>query len=379
MDFKELIQTITGNGRSTITDLKNNMEEKTRIEDKNKSDTIKSTEQKEEALNKEPFYLPYNVKYIQNGYRINCYVKNGINQVTVEYEVPDKGSENKEVKFVMATAPTTKGHMQEVISLLRNFFTVASKYNSLDSIQPEQYVAKLKEMGWESSNEGMDIMQTTKRDEDVEIMKTVFLQEEITNISQEEREENGNRHVNVRECQIITEIEEYIIGAYLKMNKDNSEEYTDADKKRIEKILKLSFDKKSGIESNMAIAQLHPIQQTKAINVMEKIYNKEIREYISQISDKYRFKETEKNIERYLKIRDTFIKEREDNIISQRELPFGAICIYDLYRFIEELDEKLEIKKKVKRENLQNKANVIVERKRGKTNNTEAQKLGTDR
>lgn len=266
----------------------------------------------------EQYYVLYNVKYAESA-KINYYAENKTNYLVVEYEVPrEKDSkETQLVKLIIAKHENTIGDLEKTRNTLKMFFRNSQMYSTAEAVDSLTYISKLQKMGWEFTNEGIDLMQVTKLQGDVELKRTQFTEAELEVFSTNNQiEENRRQHIDRTEKNIIEEIKHYILSTYEELPEGLSQEL-DIYK---EKVHRYSNSLKIGEENQAYLLgaifkELIPIKETTSIiPLMQKSYNQNLEGYLDMIPTVHRDRTLHSHFKEYMRIRETAVKEKEEII-----------------------------------------------------------------
>lgn len=319
------------------------------------SENEKATKYLERVEENKEYYVPYSVSYLSD-YNIKYYTKNNICQIALEYEVPN-GEETTKQRIVLATAPIAKGAttQPEVQSTIEGIVTEITEFSSKRNFIEQ--IAGIQSLGWQVTNEGIDIMQVLKHDRPTEIKRTKFTQDERQTIKPEDIEENRETHYARLEEEFIGDIESYIVNGYKDLEQDSLDEDT---KKRKQEVLEYWNGKKKGeIDPSKLLpaifSTMRPMAESKINNLMENVYSKKLNEYISKIpEDEIEGLPKEKEvIEQYLKQRQEYAKTR-DNAKDNNGMKNAGVnyrsTVMDIEAFV-------ETKRQLKREETRGEVN----------------------
>lgn len=302
--------------------------------------------------NKEPnqYYVQYNTQFVKDGYKLNVYVKESTNQLALEYHIPE--SDKKKERIILATAKTKVGNIKAVEKIFEEMLINSALYTNSEKIVSEKYIQRIQQAQWEPTDEAIKIMRLTKESGNIELQRKEFTTSELEKITQEE--ENRIEHNKRREQQIIDDIEQEIIRMYKMMPLDIPDEI----KEKRKKVLEFANRRKNGIEGKEILdgifESIKPIQNSLATPAIEKIYISELRKYIDAVPIPFQNEVVSENIDTYLDIRKMGIQEKNENV-KQNELPKGSTTIYELYKFIEQIDKKIEKKDRKVKESIMQK------------------------
>lgn len=244
--------------------------------------------------------------------RINYFTKNGIGQLTLEYNVFD-GENITPQKLVLAIGEmnegteATRGQVQEIMKML---LLTAKNYSQIEGF--ENYVARTQKLGWTVTNECIDIAGITRQDGEVDVKRTIFTQDERMNITKEDIEKNQKEHFSRMEGQFGKTIEKYIIEGYKGLSVPTWNEKLLAKKKEI---MDYERSKKKGKvdETKLlgaAFLNMVPVAETEHNYIIERAYGKNINKYLESLPDTG---EIEKSyITTYLEIREEYLRTRDD-------------------------------------------------------------------
>lgn len=306
----------------------------------------------------EQYYVLYNVKYAESA-KINYYAENKTNYLVVEYEVPrEKDSkETQLVKLIIAKHENTIGDLEKTRNTLKMFFRNSQMYSTAEAVDSITYIAKLQKMGWEFTREGIELMQITKLQGDVELKRTQFTEAELEAFSKNDKiEENRKQHINKTEKEIIDGIKQYILSIYETLPEGLSQELD----KYKEKVHTYSNSIKTGEENQVYLLgaifkELIPIKETTPIiPLMQKSYNQNLEGYLDMIPTVYRDRALHTCFKEYMRVREIAVKEKEEN---NKELPDNSLAEAKLETLVTSIDnEKDEITAK-RIEGIQEKVN----------------------
>lgn len=310
----------------------------------------------------EHYYVPYNVKYSES-IKLNYYAENKINYLVIEYEVPqnDDLEEAQHVKLIIAKHPNTIGNSDKLQNTLKMFFKSTQMYSTAEAVDSVSYIAALQKMGWEFTSEGIELMQVTKLQGDVELKRTQFTSAELEAFSaNNQTEKNKRQHIDRTERDIIEGIKKYIVDTYKALPKGLSQEL-DMYKEKVEIY---SSYQKEGKENRLnlldsILRELKPIKEsTPMIPLMQKSYNQNLEGYLDMIPIAARDKSLHGHFKEYMRVREVAVKEKEDN---NRELPENSLAEAKLETLVTSIDnEKDEITAK-RMEEIQEKVNKKVQ------------------
>lgn len=300
------------------------------------SENEKATKYLERVEENKEYYVPYSVSYLSD-YKVKYYTKNNICQIALEYEIPDGDNTTKQ-RLILATAPIAKGAetQPEVQSTIEGIVTEITEFSSKRNFIEQ--IAGIQNLGWQVTNEGIDIMQVLKHDRPTEIKRTKFTQDERQTIKPEDIEENRESHYARLEEEFIGDIESYIVDGYKDLEQDSLDENS---KKRKQEVLEYWNGKKKGeLDTSKLLptifATMRPMAESKINNLMEKVYAKKLNEYISEMpEDEIEGLPKQKElIEQYLEQRQEYAKARDNNEMEKPDANYKA-TIMDIEAFIE--------------------------------------------
>lgn len=297
--------------------------------------------------NKE-YYVPYSVSYLSN-YNVKYYTKNNICQIALEYEVPNGDNTTKQ-RLILATAPIEKGAETQpmVHSIVEGMVTEITEFSSERNFVEQ--IAKMQNLGWQVTNEGIDIMQVKKRDTPTEIKRTKFTQDERQTINPEDIKENREAHYERLEEEFIGDIESYIVDGY----RDLPQNFTDEElNNKRQEVLEYWEAKKEGKLDQTKLlpaifTTMHPMSESKINNVMETVYRKKLNEYISKLPEEEieGLPKQSNLIDQYLEQREIYSKIR-DNSKDDDQIKTAKDC----YRLtIRDIEASVEAKRAINRE-----------------------------
>lgn len=292
----------------------------------------------------ENYYVPYNVKY-SDSIKINYYPENKMNYLVVEYEVPqeENSEETQHVKLIMAKHQNTIGDLEKIQTTLKMFFKSSKMYSTSEAVSPATYIATLQKMGWEFTSEGVEFMQVTKAQGDVEIKRTQFTEAELEELSTgEQKEKNKKQHIDRSEKDIIESIKRYVVDTYEKMPTGLSDEL-DTYKEKVQAYSKSQKTNKGN--SNLLDAvfrELKPIKETSSIiPLIQRSYNQNLEGYLDMIPQVFRDKQSHNNYKKYMQIREVATKEKEEN---NKELPENSLAETKLEELVKKMDKERDEK-----------------------------------
>lgn len=304
------------------------------------------------------YYVPYSANYLKysdklkeeneglKDAKINLFTKEGDGQITLEYDVLD-GEKVIHQRLVLATGELRKGAdnqskavkmMQDMLSKMKDFSSLGNEFN--------KYATIMQRLGWSVTNECIDIAQMSKQDNETEIKRTKFTQDERINMKPEDMEQGSHR---LRlELQTIANIKSFIIEGYKNLYIDPEAVEVKTRKEEVVQYAKGTIKP----EKMLAIAfrELKPIAQTQSNYVMERAFAKTVNKYFDDIPDKGNIEK--KDIAAYYLVREEYAKRQFGNAIKQDqdkdEEKVSAEQI--LLNFLTRLDKKTETKREQKRQ-----------------------------
>ncbi len=307
---------------------------------------IKETKEKKRSI-----YIPYGTQYADIA-KVNCYMKDKINELVIEYDVPQEINPEltKKIKLIVAEKPAILGEFSKAVSILKDFLKKSTMFATLDALRPEIYVASLEKMGWTFTQEGIDFMGVTKSQGIVEIEKSKFIRAEDGMLDDEEFQNEEKLHAMRVDKEIIKKFKNYIIETYESIPEKDIDPKLHAYKK---KVLLYDFNEKSGVESkhdllSHAFSALKPIhEQTGIIPLMRRKFLATLREVLELIPKEYQEPKLQKMLNQYLDVRETAIDEKEEN---NGELRKNSIVEYGVHRVMADYRDvkqrRLDLRKK---------------------------------
>lgn len=244
--------------------------------------------------------------------RINYFTKNGIGQLTLEYNVL-VGEEITPQRLVLAIgeinegAETTRGDVQEI---MKRLLLTAKNYSQVDGF--ETYAARIQKLGWTVTNECIDIAGISKQDGEVDVKRTIFTQDERMNITKEDIEQNQKNHFSRMEGQFSSTIEKYIIKGYKELSVPTCNVELEAKKKEI---MQYEQSKKKGKVDKTrllgaAFSNMVPVAETEHNYIIERAYGKSINSYLEPLPDTGEIEKT--YIRTYLEIREEYLRTHDE-------------------------------------------------------------------
>lgn len=244
--------------------------------------------------------------------RINYFTKNGIGQLTLEYNVL-VGEEITPQRLVLAIgeinegAETTRGDVQEI---MKRLLLTAKNYSQVDGF--ETYAARIQKLGWTVTNECIDIAGISKQDGEVDVKRTIFTQDERMNITKEDIEQNQKNHFSRMEGQFSSTIEKYIIEGYKELSVPTWNVGLEAKKKEI---MQYEQSKKKGKVDKTrllgaAFSNMVPVAETEHNYIIERAYGKSINSYLEPLPDTGEIEKT--YIRTYLEIREEYLRTHDE-------------------------------------------------------------------
>lgn len=274
--------------------------------------------------------------------RINYFTKNGIGQLTLEYNVLD-GEEITPQRLVLAIgeinkgAETTRGDVQEI---MKRLLLTAKNYSQVENF--ESYAARIQKLGWTVTNECIDISGISKQDGQVDVKRTIFTQDERMNITKEDIEQNQKDHFSRMEGQFSSTIEKYIIEGYKALSVPTRNEKLGAKKKDI---MEYADSKKKGKVDKTkllgaAFSNMVPVAETEHNYIIERAYGKSINSYLESLPDTGKIEKT--YIRTYLKIREEYLRTHDEGSKAK------------LQEFLAKLSTRLELIRSDSRKDIRN-------------------------
>lgn len=244
--------------------------------------------------------------------RINYFTKNGMGQLTLEYNVFD-GENITPQKIVLAIGEMNEGTettRHEVQEIMKGLLLTAKSYNQIEGF--EKYVARIQKLGWTVTNEAIDIAGISKQDGEFDIKRTIFTQDERMNITKEDIEQNKKDHLIRTEGQFSKTIEKYMIEGYKGLSVPTLNVELAAKKKQImdyeQSKKKGKVDKTKLLDA--AFLNMVPVSETEHNYIIERTYGKSINSYLQALPDTG---EIEKSyITTYLEIREECLRVHND-------------------------------------------------------------------
>lgn len=274
--------------------------------------------------------------------RINYFTKNGIGQLTLEYNVLD-GEEITPQRLVLAIgeinegAETTRGDVQEI---MKRLLLTAKNYSQVENF--ESYAARIQKLGWTVTNECIDISGISKQDGQVDVKRTIFTQDERMNITKEDIEQNQKAHFSRMEEQFSSTIEKYMIEGYKELSVPTWNEKLVAKKKDI---MEYADSKKKGKVDKTrllgaAFSNMVPVAETEHNYIIERAYGKSINSYLEPLPDTGEIEKT--YIRTYLKIREEYLRTHDEGSKAK------------LQEFLAKLSTRLELIRSDSRKDIRN-------------------------
>lgn len=304
------------------------------------------------------YYVPYSAKYLKYSDRqkesygltdakINLFTKNGHGQITLEYDVLDGENVNHQ-RLVIATGELKKGagNQQEILKVIKSMISKMKDFNKLGTREFAAYATRMQRLGWGVTNECIDIAQMSKQDNETEIKRTKFTQDERINMKPEDMEQDSHR---LRlELQLIEGVKSFIIEGYRDLYIDPVAEEVKLRKEEVREYVKGTIKP----EKMLAIAfkNLKPIAQTQSNYVMERAYVKTIKKYLDDLPDKDKQNIEKRDIEAYYLVREEYAKRQFGNAINQNKDKDKEDAEQILLNFITRRDKKIELKREQKRQ-----------------------------
>lgn len=244
--------------------------------------------------------------------RINYFTKNGIGQLTLEYNVL-VGEEITPQRLVLAIgeinegAETTRGDVQEI---MKRLLLTAKNYSQVDGF--ETYAARIQKLGWTVTNECIDIAGISKQDGEVDVKRTIFTQDERMNITKEDIEQNQKDHFSRMEGHFSSTIEKYIIEGYKALSVPTWNEKLVAKKKDI---MEYAESKKKGKVDKTrllgaAFSNMVPVAEAEHNYIIERAYGKSINSYLEPLPNTGEIEKT--YIKTYLEIREEYLRTHDE-------------------------------------------------------------------
>lgn len=325
-------------------------------EGQNTTDYINKIDETNEE--KIEYYVPYSAKYLKYSDRqkesygltdakINLFTKNGHGQITLEYDVLDGENVNHK-RLVIATGELKKGagNQQEILKVMKSMISKMKDFNKLGTREFAAYATRMQRLGWGVTNECIDIAQMSKQDNETEIKRTKFTQDERINMKPEDMEQESHR---LRlELQLIEGVKSFIIEGYRDLYIDPVAEEVKLRKEEVREYVKGTIKP----EKMLAIAfkNLKPIAQTQSNYVMERAYVKTIKKYLDDLPDKDKQNIEKRDIEAYYLVREEYAKRQFGNAINQNKDKDKEDAEQILLNFITRRDKKIELKREQKRQ-----------------------------
>lgn len=259
------------------------------------------------------YYVPYSTEYADK-VKVNCYVKNKVNELTIEYDIPSNESQEttRKVKLIIAENSGKIGNFSEIENIVNNFLKNSTIFSTMNALNPEIYIAQLEKMGWSFTQDGMDFMLVTKSQGITEIQKTKFTGAELDVLTKEDFARNEKEHSERIEERMIERLEKYIVTSYEKIPTDDRPEVQPYK----EKVLKYKLNKQSGVENSTDLLdaifrEMKPIREKSSlIPLMQRSYIQNLEAYIDMIPDEYRDDELHDCLKEYINIRASVIRRK---------------------------------------------------------------------
>lgn len=321
--------------------------------------TKEQLEQKKQAL--QNYYVPYDAAFLEQGFEVEVFPANRgkTAQLAIKYKSEQDGIKQLQT-IILASGDIGKVRIDTTKKQLNRFFGAElRKYVTLSGLEPERYIEYVQNMGWELTPEGWDIFSRTKSDDETQIKRTQFTNQELENISFEDIEQNSKNHTLRREQQIIHFISDYITKNYQKIGFEDIKELGIGSKEaqelkqKYEEVMKYA---KGNKENRLAqlFETFKPISEsnTKILQEAEE-YIKPIRDYIQKIPSKYQDENQYEHIYKYLVIRFETIKQRDlegENSLENTKLN----------EYIDFIDKEDEIRKSDVKLQMMNKVQTLI-------------------
>ncbi len=253
--------------------------------------------------------------------------------------------------MIIAEKPAVLGEFSKAVSIVKDFLKKSTEFATLEALNPEIYVAKLEQMGWTFSQEGIDFMGVTKTQGIVEIEKTKYVRAEDAMLDDEEFQHEEKLHAMRVDKEIIKKFKNYVVEAYESIPEKDIEAKAHIIKK---KVMKYDFNEKSGVENKndlvgYALTSLIPVHEKSAIvPLMRRRFLGTLREVLDEIPKEYQDPKLQEMLHQYLDVRETAIDEKEEN---NGELRPNSIVEYGLHRIISDYRDvgtrRLDLRQKV--------------------------------
>lgn len=374
--------------------------EKAREKAQGQSTEERIKQMKEEA--KEEYYICYSLKDLFPNAKMNTnifdvdkdirtVVSDRKNVLTIRYTLPkEEGRPQRKENLVIATSTRSVQDEKSRIELADYFLRAKEFVAKNVNIQPAKYIANLQAMGWEITNEGLDIFARTRTNTPREIKRTMFLKDEKF-ISDAEKKENTERHYSnydyykIEEENLMIHISDYLRDVYTSIPYSDIQKVSDIEQREQleEKLTKMiryctEYDKGITEKSTNLFSQIftktksiketieeneNKIEQYKQTNgqedeisVAKKICSvdietviKPIKEAIQCLPEEYRDSEREAPIWSYLRLRtevgiqqaNLSVRGKRVKIEDKKESIYGK------------LDEAIEMKRQMERQELE--------------------------
>lgn len=288
--------------------------------------------------------------------RINYFTKNGIGQLTLEYNVFD-GENITPQKLVLAIGEMNEGKettRREVQEIMKNLLLTAKNYSQVEGF--EKYMARIQKLGWTVTNECIDIAGVSKPDGVVDIRRTNFTQQERENITREDIEQNQKDHSYRVEAQFINSIQTYIIDGYEALSVPMGNANLSAKKKEVMKY-KQSRNKGEVDEKTLlgaTFTKMNPLIEIGSLTpltaVAERACRKVINNCLESLPDTGEIEQT--YIKSYLQLREEYTGAKEDTSKAKAKAR--------LQEFIEKADKRIELQRADKRKELREYVESVV-------------------
>lgn len=310
------------------------------------------------------YFVPYSANYLKysdavkntlknegkelKDARINYYTKNGVGQLTLEYNVL-AGEDITPQRLVLAIgeinegAETTRGDAQEI---MKRLLLTAKNYSQVEGF--EIYVAKIQKLGWIVTNECIDIAGISRQDGEFDIKRTIFTQDERINITKKDIEQNQNSHFSRVEGQFSNTIEKYVIDGYKGLSVPKWNAKLEAKKKEV---MEYAQSKKKGNVDKtkllgVALSNMMPVAETEHNYIIERAYGKSINSYLEPLPDTGEIEKT--YITTYLEIREEYLRTHDEKSKAK------------LLEFIEKVDRRTEFQRGDKRRELRERVAAVI-------------------
>lgn len=285
--------------------------------------------------------------------RINYFTKNGIGQLTLEYNVFD-GENITPQKLVLAIGEMNEGaeaKRGDVLETLKKLLKAAKDFSKVENF--DKSAAKIEKLGWTVTNECMDIVGVSKPDGVVDIKRTIFTQQERENVTREDIEKNQKDHFYRIEAQFINSIQTYIIDGYETLSVPMGNVNLSTKKKEVMKY-KQSRNKGEVDEKTIlgaTFTKMNPLIETESpapeTVATDRICRKVINGCLESLPDTGEIEQA--YIQAYLQLRKEYMEAADKTKAKAR-----------LQDFIEKADKRIEFQRADKRRELREYVKKVV-------------------